>query len=109
MKEITFNEVRNNYSDNNSVVLCGITPNCTADEVNEFFHESKFLNEDQNAVDVFHLSDNVLGEDGRSDLLVIITNGPGNPMVRLQLNMSGLSVKWTSDFLDNYAKDYISA
>ncbi len=109
MKEIKFSDLRN-YTENNSVVLTGITPDTTASEVDEFFHETGFFDETQKVTEVCHLSDNVLGEDGRSDLLIVFSGDKcGNPMVRLKLNMSGLGIKWTSDFIDNYAKDYISS
>lgn len=109
MKEITFAELKN-FSDSNSSVMTGITPDCTAEQVDEFFHETGFLNEKQHVVDLYHLSDNVLGDEGRSDILVVHEGDgmPGNPMARLRMNSGGFHLKWTSDFIDNYAKDYIS-
>ena len=105
MKEITFAELKK-FDDSNSSVMIGVTPDCTPEEVDGFFHEMKFYNDDQHCVELYHLSDNVRGKDGRSDILVVHTGGAhGNPMARLALcNM----LKWTSDFIDNYAEDYIS-
>ena len=105
MKEITFAELKN-FNDSNSSVMIGVTPDCTVEEVDEFFHKTEFYSDDQHCVELYHLSDNVRGKDGRSDILVVHSGGAhGNPMARLALcNM----LKWTSDFIDNYAGDYIS-
>lgn len=106
---ITFAELRNFES--NSIVLTGLL---LGDEdlpaLDNFLHEGTGLfPEGLNVVEVRHLSDNVLGDEGRSDIVVIF-DGEGfpNPMVRLQLRMAGWGVMWTEDFLYNYAKDYIS-
>jgi len=108
MKEIKFAELKN-FNDSESSVMTGITPDCTVEQVDNFFHETGFLNDSQHVTDLYHLSDNVKGEDGRSDILVVHSGGEcGNPMARIQLNCRGFGLKWTSDFIDNYAKDYIS-
>ena len=105
MKEITFAELKN-FNDSNSSVMVGVTPNCTPEEVDDFFHEIEFYNDDQHCVELYHLSDNVRGSEGRSDILVAHSGGaPGNPMARLRL---AAMLKWTTDFIDNYAEDYIS-
>ena len=105
MKEITFAELKN-FNDSNSSVIVGVTPDCTVEEVDEFFHKTEFYNDDQHWVELYHLSDNIRGSNGRSDILVAHSGGaPGNPMARLRL--SGM-LKWTSDFIDNYAGDYMS-
>lgn len=106
MKEIEFKDLKN-YNDNNSVVLLGME--ATVEDVNKFFKEVKFFTNGKECVELAHLSDNVKGDDGRYDLLVI-TNEEGsfNPIVRLMLNHGGVPVKWTSDFIDNYKEDYIS-
>ena len=105
MKEITFAELKK-FNDSNSSVMIGVTPDCTVEEVDEFFHKMEFYNDDQHCVELYHLSDNVRGSKGRSDILVVHSGGGhGNSMARLALcNM----LKWTSDFIDNYAEDYIS-
>ena len=105
MKEITFAELKN-FNDSNSSVIVGVTPNCAPEEVDEFFHETGFYNDDQHCIELYHLSDNARGSEGRSDILVVHSGGePGNPMARLRLSSM---LKWTSDFIDNYAEDYIS-
>lgn len=109
IKPIRFAELKQ-YNDSNSIVLCAIT--MRADEIPEldkFLHETGLLPETKKVSGVCHLSDNVLGEDGRSDLLVELEgDGEVNPMVRIKMCMMGMSVKWTSDFIDNYKNDYIS-
>ena len=105
MKEITFAELKN-FNDSNSSVMIGVTPDCTVEEVDEFFHKTEFYSDDQHCAELYHLSDNVRGKDGRSDILVVHSGGAhGNPMARLALCSM---LKWTSDFIDNYAEDYIS-
>ena len=105
MKEITFAELKN-FNDSNSSVIVGVTPDCSPEEIDDFFHEAGFYNDDQHCVELYHLSDNVRGSEGRSDILVAHSGGaPGNPMARLRHTSM---LKWTSDFIDNYAGDYIS-
>ena len=105
MKEITFAELKN-FNDSNSSVIVGVTPDCTPEEIDDFCHEAGFYNDDQHCVELYHLSDNVRGSEGRSDILVAHSGGaPGNPMARLRL---AAMLKWTSDFIVNYAKDYKS-
>ena len=105
MKEITFAELKK-FDDSNSSVMVGVTPECTPEEVDDFFHEAGFYSDDQHCVELYHLSDNVRGSEGRSDILVVHTGGtPGNAMARLTL---AAMLKWTTDFIDNYAEDYIS-
>ena len=46
-------------------------------------------------------------DDMDSDLLLHLTEeGDINPLVRLGMRQGGLSVLWTSDFINNYASDY---
>jgi len=108
MKEIEFKDLKN-YNDSNSVVLCGIIPDCEPADVEEFFHKTGFTTESKKVTELRHLSDNVKGDEGRSDILVIMSEeGSCNPFVRIQLSQGGPSIKWTSDFIDNYKQDYIS-
>ena len=46
MKEITFAELKN-FNDSNSSVIVGVTPDCTPEEIDDFFHEAGFYNDDQ--------------------------------------------------------------
>jgi len=107
MKQIKFSELVN-YDDNNSFIIAGIDPDLTVEEADNFFHETQFLNDETHVLDIIRLSDNVLGDEGRTDLVFVVNKYGMNPMIRLNFRMSGLAVMWTSDFKDNYAKDYIS-
>lgn len=74
-------------------------------EMDEWFHEIKLIREQDHLVDWKHISGNVLGDQGRSDTLLIFNQDVEfNPMVRLQL---GREVKWTDDFFCNFREDYI--
>ena len=109
IKSIRFIDLKN-YTDDNSIVLCALTlKDEEIPELDRFLHDNGLLPESKFVSGVCHLSDNVKGEDGRSDLLVELSGeGMANPIVRIQMCAAGFSVKWTSDFIDNYAKDYIS-
>lgn len=106
-KEIKFKELAN-YNDSNSVVWTSlIMRDEDLSEMDVFFHDLGFIKEDKHLVDWKHISDNVRGDNGRSDILLIFDNPNSqfNPIVRLQL---GYELKWTSDFINNYSQDYIS-
>ena len=104
---ITFREL-SNFNDSNSVVLCGVTLNAeSADEqklLNEILSDNG-LSKGKNVIGIHHIEGNVRGEEGRTDWLVEFDNEniDFNPMARL---MMGDTVKWTSDFITNFAKDY---
>ena len=105
---IHFAEVHN-FDDNNAIVITGITVDGvdSIDEIDGFFHETGLFDADKNVTGVSKILDNVLGENGRTDLLFHLTvEGNINPMVRLQMRMRGMGVMWTNDFIDNYSKDY---
>ena len=111
LNEISFKEL-NNFNDSNSVVLTSVsfdemTKEEIISEINEIFHNVGLIKEDKNVIDVKYINDNVLGEDSRPDYLIIFDNEKSltSPMARLQM---ASSVKWTSDFIDNYKTDYIS-
>ena len=98
-----------NLNDNNSIVLSGITVDSmdSIEEVDNFFHNANLFSKDKHITEISRVTDNVLGEEGRSDLLLHLTEeGEINPLVRLGMRQSGLGVMWTSDFVSNYASDY---
>lgn len=108
ISKIHFEELRN-LNDNNSIVLAGITVDDmdSIEEVDNFFHNANLFSKDKHITEISRVTDNVLGEDGRSDLLLHLTEeGDINPLVRLGMRQGGLSVLWTSDFINNYASDY---
>ena len=105
---IHFSEV-NKFDDNNAIVITGITVDGveSIDEIDSFFHETGLFSDDKHVTGVSRILDNVLGDEGRTDLLFHLTEvGSINPMVRLQMRMRGMGVMWTNDFIDNYSKDY---
>ena len=110
MKEIKFSDL-SNYNDCNSIIITGIDiDGLSTEEIDGIFHENLgLLPAEKHVTGVARLSDNVLGEDGRTDILFELSGeGTANVGARLRLRMSGLGVMWTSDFIDNYHKDYIS-
>ena len=107
MKQIPFSELRN-YDDDNSFIVAGINPDLTVEEADEFFHKTNFLNDETHIQEILRLSDNVLGEEGRTDLVFVVNQYGMDPMIRLGFRFGGLAVMWTSDFKDNYANDFVS-
>ena len=110
MRQITFAEL-SQYNDNNAIIMTGLLlEDNEVQDVNTFFHECGLISEDKEVIGAAHLSDNVLGSDGRSDIVILLSDtGTINPMVRLQLRMGGMNVMWVSDFMDNYSQDYRTA
>lgn len=107
---IHFAEVRQ-FDDNNAIVITGITVDGmdSIKEFDDFFHETGLFDADKHVTEVSKILDNVLGDEGRTDLLFHLTvEGSINPMVRLNMRMRGLGVMWTNDFIDNYSKDYFN-
>jgi len=105
---IHFAEVRN-FDDNNAIVITGITVDGmdSIDAIDNFFHETGLFDANKHVTGVSRILDNVLGDQGRTDLLFHLTiEGSINPMVRLKMRMRGFGVMWTNDFIDNYSKDY---
>lgn len=106
---IAFSELRK-FNDNNSVVLCGVTLNAESVEDQKLLNEvlsDNGLSKGKNVIGIHHIEGNVRGEEGRTDWLVEFDNEnvSFNPIARL---MMGDTVKWTSDFITNFAKDYKS-
>ena len=110
MKKIRFAELAN-YNDSNSIIIAGIDVDGLAiEEIDEIMHKNwGLLPETKHVTGMAHIYDNVLGEDGRTDILFELSGeGIANPMVRMMLRAQGLGLMWTSDFIDNYANDYLS-
>lgn len=106
-KEIRFCELVN-YNDSNSLVWTSlIMRDEDIQDMNDWFHEIKLIPNGKSLRDWKHVSDNVLENNGRSDILLIFDHPELaiNPMVRLRL---GSEVKWTSDFISNFKSDYKS-
>lgn len=103
-KTISFRNLED-YNDSNSVVWTALV---MRDEdmqpMNEWFHQIGFIPEGKNLIDWKKVSGNVMGDQGRSDILLIFDREDlqFNPIVRLQIG----EIKWTSDFIDNFRKDY---
>lgn len=110
MKEIKFSEL-NDYNDSNSIIIAGVSVDgITMEEIDEIMHKNwGLLPDNKHVTGMARLSDNVLGDKGRTDILFELSgDGIANVMARMQLRMAGLGVMWTSDFIDNYRSDFIS-
>lgn len=91
------------YNDSNSFVWTALTFNAKdKPEIEKWLKEIKFMPADASITAMKKIGGNVKGSKGRSDVLFITTETTFHPMVRLQVD----GLKWTSDFRDNYGKDY---
>lgn len=103
---ISFNEL-DKFNDSNSAVLLGIE----FEEGDDFSKLKDFLTNElgfsngKNLIGVHRITGNVLGDEGRRDWLLEFDNEDVqfNPLARLRC---ARSLKWTSDFIDNYREDY---
>lgn len=74
-------------------------------EMNAFFtQELQLFNEGCKITSIEKVSDNVKGKEGRTDVVLHLSEFNVNPLARLRFP----DVKLTEDFLANYASDYIS-
>lgn len=73
-------------------------------EVQEFLSEEIGFSKGKNLIGCRRILGNILGDEGRSDYLLEFDNPSTqfNPIARLRFP----DIKWTSDFVVNYAKDY---
>lgn len=106
---IKFSDLRK-YDDSNSIMFLSIIfpEDQNIADVQSFLDtDLNLIPKDKHVIGWHKLSDNVLGDDGRSDYLIEFDRPDLsiNPMARL---MYGRDIKWTSDFIDNYKQDYIS-
>lgn len=71
--------------------------------ITEWFREIGLIDPNDCVDDIILITGNCLGTQGRTDMLLSITGrGIINPIVRMQVD----GLKWTSDFIHNYRKDY---
>lgn len=105
---ISFDELEK-FNDSNSAVLLGIE----FEEGDDFSKLKDFLTNElgfskgKNLIGVHRITGNVKGDDGRHDWLLEFDNEDVqfNYLARLQC---AHTLKWTSDFIDNYREDYNS-
>lgn len=95
------------YNDSNSAVIVATLFDENEDwqSVNDFLANQLCFSKGKNLIGVRRITGNVLGNEGRTDNLLVFDNEdvPFNFMARLRFP----DIKWTSDFIDNYKKDYI--
>lgn len=95
------------FDNSNSAVIVAtiFDDNEDWEAVNDFLANQLGFSKGKNLIGVRRITDNVLGDEGRTDNLLVFDNEdvPFNFMARLRFP----DIKWTSDFIDNYKKDYI--
>lgn len=88
---------------NNPVWLGCVASMADAEDMTNWFREIGLIEQDAKVVNIQHITSNVMGEKGRYDIMLTITGkGIINPIVRLQVD----GLKWLSDFVSNYRRDY---
>lgn len=102
---IKFSELQE-FNDSNSVVLIATTfpDGFDFSEVDEFLSDGLDFSRGKKLIGVHFITGNVLGEVGRKDWLLEFDHEEiqFNPIARLRFP----DLKWTSDFIDNYSRDY---
>lgn len=103
---IDFNDIIDNGT--NVVMLGLIVENESEDnlkqQINSFFTEFGLFTKGVEVVRIKKIGGNVLGNEGRSDVLLELSDSISciNPIKRLQIG----DIKWTEDFLVNCREDY---
>ena len=91
------------FNDSNSFVWTALTFNPQEKlEIEKFLKEAKFLKRNAKIVKMLHVVENIKGAAGRSDVLFVTKPTQFNPLARLKIN----GLKWTSDFIANFRRDY---
>ena len=91
-----------------TVVLTGLAfdesgKNALIEDMNTFFTEElKFLQNGSKIVNIEKIEGNILGDKGRTDVLLTLDKFDVNPISRLRFP----DLKWTSDFIKNFRGDY---
>lgn len=102
---ITFEELFDMNDSETAVMTAVIFPEDQdwEDAQNYFSDETGFA-KDKNLIGCHRILGNVLGDDGRWDYLLVFDHPEiqFNPLARLRFH----DIKWTSDFVVNYAEDY---
>lgn len=112
MKTIHFKEIKDNGV---NMVFTGLlvdNEKSTLKQMNAYMTEKGVFRNGVKAIELMKIDGNVLGDEGRSDILVLFNkridiSEPGNyninPFKRI---LHSPDLKWTCDFLDNYKRDY---
>lgn len=72
-------------------------------QAQEYFTNIGFLKNGAEILKVERIEGNVLGENGRSDILFTLNKFDVDPIVRITKYPDA---KWIGDFVHNYASDY---
>lgn len=104
LKEIAFRDIKQ-YNDANSLIFMALTLEQEGtQEVTEFFEKEKLVPAGS-VIEYRNITGNKRGKKGRTDVFIRLKDETlVNPIVRLK--MSEMGVKWTSDFISNFGKDY---
>ena len=111
--KISFTDLKDgNYEfreDVNAVVITSlmVDPKTPLDELQEeatnFFQGVGFVTDDSYVVQMLRITDNVLGDDGRHDYIVVFDKDPEfNYAARFRVP----DIKWICDFVVNYRDDF---
>ena len=95
------------YNDSNSAVIVATVFDENEDwqSVNDIIANQIGFSKGKNLIGVRRITGNIRGEEGRTDYLLVFDNEdvPFNFIARLRFP----DIKWTSNFIDNYKRDYI--
>ena len=105
LNTIPFKQVKEQYNDSNSIVCINLlTYQEELTDIDNYLSEQGLFNKGS-MIEMRKITDNKNGDRGRSDILFILKdNTTIDPIKRMLL--SDLGIMWTSDFIDNYKRDY---
>lgn len=93
-------------NDNSAVIVATIfDDNEDWESVNDFLANQLCFSKGKNLIGVHRITGNILGDEGRTDYLLVFDNEdvPFDFKARLRFP----DIKWTDDFIDNYKRDFI--
>ena len=105
LNTIPFKQVREQYNDSNSIVCINLlTYQEELTDIDNYLSDQGLFNKGS-MIEMRKIANNKNGDKGRSDVLFILKdNIKVDPIKRLLLR--DLGIMWTSDFIDNYKRDY---
>lgn len=102
---ISFDKLKDIPNGNTAVMIAVVfEENEDWDVVQNFLSEELCFSKGKNLIGCHRITGNILRDKGRWDYLLVFDHPeiPFNPIARLRFP----DIKWTSDFIDIFSKDY---
>lgn len=102
---ISFDDIKKmDYSNTAGIMALHVSASQDWKEANEYFQKDTGFAPGKNLTGCRRITGNILGDAGRHDYLLEFDHPeiPFNPIARLMFS----DIKWTGDYIENYAKDF---